>query len=709
MYFYIQDNKDWIYENKVKYGITSDYKTRLKTDQHSYKCEFISLFKYEINDKYKLKYKEIDNIFSKQRKDKLKNAIEYYYPSISFENLFDIKEYLINQDGGKEFIKKDGLELLEKILLNDFKKLGIDVYKIPKEDWNMDNENDNDYYSDDDLLSFEEVIDDTTYIQPSYQDELRDYQKIIINEGLSNIKKDGKVYISLATGGGKSFISFKILNEIVENNSTIIILTPRINICNQNLQNKYLKLLDYSYKIYDKNNLKNIRKDDNNLICCCINSYKKVMKAIINADLRNVVIWFDEAHYGIDNWIMNFKEEKDFLLKDDKYIKYRLFTSASPNKDFVIRNNKIFGEFVNPIKIRDLMNEGYLCKLNTYIYKDEIYEDNIDNKSFVNFIIENCNNKKFGLCFTNSCENALELFNIHLDLFKKDNSIPKPFLLLNSNKLDEYRKNYKIFNEDNDLFKLETFENDGGIAFIVRLYAMGYDNSKIDLLIFKDPKMSYKDIIQSIGRGMRPYGNKETDIIIPVYINEDDNAKSFDKIKEVLKYIIIDVELNIKDINIINKKTKNKIRKIGIDDMEMTDEFMIEIKRILYEIKKNYKEWTEQSILIQLKYNDIHNYLNYLRYIQENKELNLPENIFENFPLFNFNETYKNNSSPYYSREECINIIKKYKIKLIYNKKINKNNNKDLLKFLITTDNKIPNECLWEYYGGDKKDFIIFV
>ena len=558
MYFYIQNNKDWIYENKVKYGITNDYKTRLKTDQHSYKCEYISLYKYEINDKYKLKYKEIDNIFSKQRNNKIKNDIKKYYPSISFENLFNIKEYLINQNGGKEFIKKDGLELLEKILLNDFKKIGIDVYKIPKEEWNIENENDNDENENDnendndendendndDNIIIEEVIDDTTYIQPSYQDELRDYQKIIIDEGLSNIKKDGKVYISLATGGGKSFISFKILNEIVEDNSTIIILTPRINICNQNLQIKYLKLLDYSYKIYDKNNLEYICNHDNNLICCCINSYKKVMKAIINADLRNVVIWFDEAHHTLDNWIIKQDEEKDFLLKDDKYIKYRIYTSASPNKDFVIRNNKIFGEFVNPIKIRDLINEGYLCKLNTYIYKDEIYEDNINNKSFVNFIIENCNDKKFGLCFTNSCENALELFNIHLNLFRNDNSLPKPFLLINSGKLGEYRKNYKIFNEDNELFKLETFENDGGYAYIVNMYAMGYDNPKIDLLIFKDKKKSYKDIIQSIGRGTRPYGNKETDIIIPV--------KNFNKINEneILKYLISEFEFNMKDINL---------------------------------------------------------------------------------------------------------------------------------------------------------------
>ena len=44
MYFYIQDNKDWNSDKKVKYGIADEYKSRLKTDQHSYKSEYISLF-----------------------------------------------------------------------------------------------------------------------------------------------------------------------------------------------------------------------------------------------------------------------------------------------------------------------------------------------------------------------------------------------------------------------------------------------------------------------------------------------------------------------------------------------------------------------------------------------------------------------------------------------------------------------------------------
>ncbi len=713
MYFYIQDNKDWNYENKVKYGIADDYKSRLKTDQHSYRSKFISLFEYNKTDNYKLKYDEIDNIISKQRKDNLEFHINVYYPLIKFDNLFKIKEFLIYHGGGTEFLKKEGIELLELILLEDFKKLGINIRKIPEEEWDII----------EDIDDFEEENTENREVNYEYddyiynpinliQDYVRDYQEIIINEGLTNIKKDNRVYISLATGGGKSFVSYTIFNELCL--STIIILTPRINICGQNINDKYLKLLSNTYKIYDKNNLNKINKDENNIICCCINSYKKVVEVIKNANLRDVLIWFDEAHYGIENWIINSNEYKEFLLKDNEFIKYRLFTSASPDKDFVSKNNRIFGEFINPIKVKYLIENDWLCNIDTYIYKDEINEE-ISEKDNVKFIINKFGNKKVGLCFSNSCENALNLFTYHLELYEKNKDIPKPFLLLNSNKIDEYIKDKKIFNENSNLFTIKGYEEDGDfkrIGYIVKMYSMGYDNREIDFIFFKDPKMSHKDIIQSIGRGLRPDGlkdgrnlNKITDIIIPVYINDRDNAKNYDKIKEVIKYLILDVEIDISEIKVIDKKKNKKL--IEDKDKEEVNEFMEDIETIIYEIQN--KNMTEQMIIRQLKYNDINNYSKYLKYINENPKLNFPEKLFEIYPLFNFNETYKNNSSPYYSREECIKMIKVYEEDLIFEDEMDKEDNIDLLKFLIKKDKKIPNECLWFYYGGNKKDFIIFV
>jgi len=49
---------------------------------------------------------------------------------------------------------------------------------------------------------------------------------------------------------------------------------------------------------------------------------------IISKGVKNVLLWFDEAHYKIDNWIIIFNKEKEFIIKDDEYIKYHLYISA---------------------------------------------------------------------------------------------------------------------------------------------------------------------------------------------------------------------------------------------------------------------------------------------------------------------------------------------------------------------------------------------
>ena len=89
------------------------------------------------------------------------------------------------------------------------------------------------------------------------------------------IEKEKRLYLSLATGAGKSIIAYSILNEL-SFIKTIIILTPRIHICKQNIKSFYINFLKNYYTIYNKNNLHKINNSNYNLICCCIHSYKNV-------------------------------------------------------------------------------------------------------------------------------------------------------------------------------------------------------------------------------------------------------------------------------------------------------------------------------------------------------------------------------------------------------------------------------------------------
>ena len=127
MYFYIQTNKDWNYDNKFKYGITKNLKKRLNTDQHSYKTLYKSLYEYKITDEYKLNYTQVDKIISNIGRninfiEQLKNKYKY-----EFKFLNKINKYLVNNYGGNEFIYYDGLEVLEQLLLIEFKILGIEI------------------------------------------------------------------------------------------------------------------------------------------------------------------------------------------------------------------------------------------------------------------------------------------------------------------------------------------------------------------------------------------------------------------------------------------------------------------------------------------------------------------------------------------------------------------------------------------------------
>jgi len=71
-------------------------------------------------------------------------------------------------------------------------------------------------------------------------------------------------------------------------------------------------------------------------------------------------------------------------------------------------------------------------------------------------------------------------------------------------------------------------------------------------------------------------------------------------------------------------------------------------------------------------------------------------------------ESINNNKSPYYSRDECILALKKYRNDFIYNDEIDKDDNYDIIDFFHKKDKKIPNELLWIYYGGKKSDFLYF-
>jgi predicted helicase len=91
---------------------------------------------------------------------------------------------------------------------------------------------------------------------------------------------------------------------------------------------------------------------------------------------------------------------------------------------------------------------------------------------------------------------------------------------------------------------IKTYESTiNSIGYVVAQYSMGYDFKHLNFIHFGDPKLSLKDIIQSIGRGLRPdcldNGKnllKELFISLPIFL---DNTGKYENIVEVIINILM--------------------------------------------------------------------------------------------------------------------------------------------------------------------------
>ena len=482
---------------------------------------------------------------------------------------------------------------------------------------------------------------------------------------------------------------------------TIVIFTPRRNINEQNISKKYLSILDNDYNVYDNNSSKTFDKfykPGKNIIVACIQSYETVYEYITKYGMKNIFVWFDEAHWMVENWT-NVKNDGvtiiQYFLKSP-YIKYRMFTSASPNHDLIKRNETSFGKLYSPIKVKQLIKDKWLCPILPHIF-----ETNSKNANVINYCLEHFTKyqKSWSFSFHNNCINAGALFRIHYELYKSKLTNIKPFIdVSNSKELDlsDIRLDYDY----NDINVLEKTKN--SMAYVVQKYSMGYDFNKVDYITFCDPKSSYKDIIQCIGRGTRPdtLGKNGTNlekrlhIMLPIYMDQMETDKSpYETISEVLRYLIYDIELDpLEDIEFVEaKKLRGAV--VGTDYRGGDD-----TRAILLDLLKGgkYSSIKKPDLIQMLKDKDIHDNSSYYRLKENRPDLELPE-LFSAFPDFTFEETYDN--SPYYSKQECID-----KIKNIMELNDIDGDDEDI-DYYNEIDSKIPDQALFHFYGGCRNDY----
>lgn len=646
-FLYIRSNKDLI--DKVKFGFVGSQENGLKNRLKSSITELSYYSKYEkvygiVKEKTYNSYKEFDKIFSIDCKK---------HKSTGYPLLDELKKYICNNRPLDEFIYKEGIPLIEKIVDEVFPLLGLTCVKKFTEEELRELEK----------LTYEEYISEQNKIT-----HIRDYQLEIINYLEIKLKQDKKIYLELATGGGKSFIVYNIINLLnVEN---IIIFSPRIKINQQNINSKYLDIIDGEKEIYKDKKLEGDKTKK--IYCFCIQNWDTAEFWIKKYNLTNCFVWFDEAHYKVEKNIDN------FFLIDDKHIKYRIFTSASPSSK-ISENKNIFGEHYKPVSIKELKQEKWLCDLECRIIDCE-------DASNINLLIWNIKNfekekKNYGFSFHSRDDNAFSLFLKHYELYIKKTTAVKPYLLIQYK--PEIKEKLKTITLDYDYQKIEDFEKNkicGSIAYVVKKYDMGYDFKDLDYIIFSDPKTSEKDIIQCIGRGLRSDGkdfmgrnlNKKLLIMLPTS-NKESN---FNKIIEVLRYIV-------HNLNVKFDETKHyKVAREGCAGGEITCSYegvetdKSKLLELLYENNLTNKINTRKLIEICRK-EKIYDEKAYGVFKKKFSYLNLKNNICE-YDNFKWKLVVDSEGKIYYAtREES----EKRKIE-IYDEFKNKESGEEYKKFL---------------------------
>jgi hypothetical protein len=738
-FYYIREIAETLQENVVDNGITNDLFARdsvYRTGEYRY---YTYLKVYEI----------LENNYTNEKLRHFEKCV-----------LFIFKELNVYGGGAREIFKTSILFHIEN-LLNEmnikFKLLNDNEIQQLKDEYN-NSINYEEFHPSQDLIDLKKKYLKKFPIFDINLDEdltnyLRNYQEIIINYIYNYLLNNLRISLQLATGAGKSIISYHVINKLIQN--VIVIFAPLKTIVEQNIDfnnkrnNKYTQYIKnknvyiYNYsETFDKQCLENTKLNDKNdnvyIIGCCNQSKRQLYDFLYHKyekqqiDIRSIFLWIDESH---ESWMDINNEDNSKWLCNNQLVQYTLFTSATQDRKIIKNNQHIYGEFYNPYTIGYFIAHNWLCPILPKIQNGNVEKNNVINE------ILNCfneENRKSGLVFNNNMNNAVKLFIEHFIKYIKNETTIKPFLLISDE--DKILKATQKEEINNEFIKLgfnildlsiqnlrynyqdiEDYEKyDNCISYIVKKYSVGYDNENIDYICFANHKQSYTDITQSIGRGYRinPKDiNKKLIVHLMVNPNNENvinDYNEFSDIYQVLKWLIEECEVPFSTI-INNIKPKPKPKPInhnigkfdnnGDDDstrfIENFKNYYMKMKRISYDKAKllisEYKE------LNDIEYLDIEGY-NKLALIS----LELPINPNEYFnKSINWLDYLGIDTSNWYQTvNEAQQMINKY---LRENEEFDNITNKyELHLKLSELDNKFPYKTFWkEFYNTDINNIII--
>jgi len=628
-YIYVKTNKDWDYEDKYKYGVTQDLYKRLNDfkESSSYKFNYAYIFEIiKLEPIYftKFNYKSIDKIFSvllRNNIGKLKNIHDF----------IELRKHLVNNDtnAGEEFIYKSGINLFIKILLNDFKSIGVIIKQLDINDvininsiihyYNNQINNTNipdiafDYYNNENEKE-NKIINDG--IKPF------DYQISILNNIEDFYLKNNIGKLIHACGLGKTITSLFIVKKLGFKLNLIGVSSLQLK---EQFGNDIKKIINNSIIIYFDNNLtyiKNYIKTSKTDIIFIISTYHSCYK------LKSIKFDFkigDEAHHLVGS--VSDKETAKFIEFHNIISKKTLFMTATekfvnnPNDNiYTMDNINQFGVLIDEKSIKWAIDNKKITDYDLCLIKN--------NKNDLLIIIEKLEIDKNHINLFMSAYMVLKMFEkvelktthtlIYTNTIESANIIKKYIDIIISKNIingitakNLYNKSLHSRNCININNEIILFINSQyAIIICIYLFGEGFNLPKLNSTCIAEPMSSEIRITQYLLRANRldiDNPDKKATYMIP-YIDDEDDFNM--KIKNVITDIGLSDESIKQKIKLLNFKEIHN--KKSIIDNEYTNNFdLIEDNGELIKIKFKLRSRLFYKLLDE--YNDM---------IKLNKEFN---------------------------------------------------------------------------------------
>lgn len=344
-YFYVRSNPDW--ENKYKYGYTTNLTKRLKSSvtEHSSYCKYVMA--YEIKKVNYTYYHEFDKIIS----------IDSRHSRSMYKKINDFNKYLIDERKKSEFIKSEGIEELEKILVEIFPLFGLHTTKIDEQFLRQIEKN---IYEEENKELFRNMMK----IKKPYV-----YQQEVLSKMETHFNENNLGQVIWACGLGKTLLSLfyiqmknfkkicigcfsKFLQDQFE--EEIRNIFPSCNI---------IKINGNTDIIFDADNI--------NFVITTYHSSKYVSQ-------KNIIFDFkigDECHHIAS------QENGDFVFFHQVKSEKSLFMTATrkfgERINYSMDNESTFGKIIDEKKIKWAIDNKYITSYNLLLLKNNEHEVNL--------------------------------------------------------------------------------------------------------------------------------------------------------------------------------------------------------------------------------------------------------------------------------------------------------------------------------------------